>query len=390
MIKRDIFILIFSLVLIFSCEENPEISKEQEDFNLKVFGGSSTDVCNALITDGENLFLTGSINYTQGQDMFLIKTDKYGNEVSWSPVLFGNTSDEAGYDIAIDNNNNILVAGYAQSSSENTNVFVAKVNANGEELWKRQFGGVRDERAYALNTSIPNTILVAGYTESNDFAFKDRQGWLLALNENGDSLWSNDYGTSFVPDEIRDIIDMKDSLLLIGSTQSLFGNNKQDVFLFILKKTTKGIENSQFLFRPGNETGISAVYLPTSEIIVLGYTQVSTTVNNIVIWKLDENLRILKEHQITSNLSETPSSITFSNNTIIIVGTQTNEQGNDDYLVYTYNTDLTQISKHTFGSKGNQRGMTGVITGSSVIIGGSNTSGNSSKASIFKTPSILP
>ena len=387
---KDIYIVLF-FVLLLSCDKDPEISKSQENFHLKVFGGSTNDVCNAIRSDGENLFLTGSLDYLNGPDMFLIKTDKYGNEVDWSPKLFGPAGTDVGYDISIDRNQNIIIAGHTQSAgSELSDVFVVKTNANGEELWSKRFGGGGNERAYAINTSASNTIYIAGYTESASFEIKRRQGWLLALSENGDSLWSQDYGTSFVPDELHGITAMKDSLLLMGTTQSLFGNFSQDVFLFILKKSTKGIENSVTLFKIGKETGVSAVYSPFDGIFVLGYTEVSPTVNNILLWKLTEDLRVVKEQQIVANISETPSAILYENGRLAIVGTAINEQGNEDYLTYIVDVNFNTISRNVYGASGNQRGSCGAIVGKSVVVGGSTMSGNSSKASIYKTPDILP
>jgi hypothetical protein len=374
-----------------SCEEDPKISKSQEDFNLKVFGGASTDICNAIQYDGDNIYLTGSIENENSPDMFLIKTDNFGNEVSWSPLFFGSSGNDAGHDIAIDRNQNVLVAGYQfMPSRGDTDVLVSKVNPNGEVLWTKTFGGPKEEMASAINVSSANKILVAGYTESINFAVKQRQGWLLELSENGDSLWSSDYGTSYVPDELKDILELEDSYLLVGNTTTSFGSNKKDAFVFIINKVTKGIQNSQFLYKSGNDFGVSAIQLLTRDFVIVGYTQVNNTVNNIILWKLNEDLQTLTMKQIESSVSEVPSSVNYVDGSIVIVGTVAKEQNNDDYLVYTLNTDLSVTSRNQYGSKGNQRGMAGAIIGKSVVIGGCTTSGNSSKASIFKTPAILP
>jgi hypothetical protein len=387
------FIYIFILVIIaVSCNKDPEISKAQEDFHLKVFGGSSTDSCNAIISDGENIYLTGSITLMNGPDMFLIKTDKNGNEINWSPKLFGSAGTDVGYDICMDKQQNIYMAGFTKpADATNTNVFVVKTDSNGEELWARSFGGSRDEQAYAINTTNEQVIYVAGYTESVAYNIKRRQGWILALSENGDSIWSHDYGTNSAMDELRGITDIKDSLLLIGTTETLFGNFQQDVFLFILKKSTRGIENSITLYRAGNENGVSAIY-HSGYIYVLGFTRINSTVNNIVLWKLGEDLQVIKEQLITSGTSETPSAILANNGSFVVVGTAMNDQGNENFLTYVIDQELEVISRNIYGSigKGNQKGKAGVISGKSVVIGGCTISGSTSKASIFKTPDILP
>jgi hypothetical protein len=74
----------------------------------------------------------------------------------------------------------------------------------------------------------------------------------------------------------------------------------------------------------------------------------------------------------------------------VVVGTATNEAGDEDYLVYVTDSDLNTISRNTYGSVGNQKGLSGTISGRRVIISGSTVSGSISRASIFKTPEILP
>lgn len=384
------------LVLVLSCNEELKITDEQNDFQLKVFGGSSTgnvanDCCNAVLVDNNNFYLTGSINYLNGPELFIIKTDKYGNEIEWSPKLFGTQGTEVGNSIALSPDKSIVAVGYTQASgSESSDFYVVKTGSNGEEIWKKKFGGSKEDKAWAVNISSQNKIYVAGYTESLHVD-KKRQGLVMEISANGDSLWSHDYGILNAADELRGIEEMKDSLLFIGTTQTLFGNFSNDVFLFIFKKSTKGIENSTTLYRAGNETGISAIYSASGNIFVLGNSQVSSTVNNIIIWKLNENLQLIKEKVLTATNSETAAAITTQNGSVAITGTVVNEPQNENFLVYVLDEDLNIVSRNTYGAKkGIQRGMSGAIDGNSLIIGGCTISGNSSKASLFKTPSIIP
>ncbi len=396
MIKKLISIcLLFFLVL--SCNEEPKITDMQSDFQLKVFGGSSVgslanDCCNAVLVDNDNFYLTGSINYLNGPDMFIIKTDKYGNEIEWSPKLYGTQGTEVGNSIALGADKSVVAAGYTQAQgAESSDFYVVKTGSNGEEIWKKRFGGSKEEKAFAVKITPQNSIYVAGYSESM-IVDKKRQGWVLEISANGDSLWSHDYGIMNAPDELRGITEMRDSLLFIGTTQTLFGSFSNDVFLFILKKSTKGIENSTTLYRAGNETGISAVFSTSGNLYVLGNSQVSSNVNNIILWKLNENLQIIKEKVITATSSETASAIAYRNGSVVVTGTAVNELMNENFLAYVLDEDLNIVSRNTYGTKGkgNQRGMSGAIQGNSLLIGGCTISGNSSKASIFKTPPLLP
>lgn len=385
------------IILVISCTEELKITDDQNNFQLKVFGGSSvgntaSDCCNALLVDNDIFYLTGSINYLNGPELFVIKTDKYGNEIEWSPKLFGTQGTEVGNSISLGADKSIVAAGYTQASGpESSDFYVVKTGASGEDIWKKKFGGAKEDKAFAVKVTPQNNIYVAGYTESMT-AEKKKQGWVLEISANGDSLWSHDYGIMNAADELRGIAEIRDSLLFIGTTQTLFGINGNDVFLFILKKSTKGIENSATLYRAGNETGVSAIFSGSGNIFVLGNSQVSSTLNNIIIWKLNENLQLIKEKVLSATNSETASAITYQNGSLVVTGTAVNETQNENFLAYVLDEDLNIVSRNTYGTKGkgNQRGMTGAINGNSLIIGGCTISGNSSKASIFKTPPIIP
>ncbi|NJK96744.1 MAG: hypothetical protein HC905_19150 [Bacteroidales bacterium] len=249
---------------------------------------------------------------------------------------------------------------------------------------------IKDEKIYAVYSSA-SEIYVAGFTESINATIKGRQGWLLVLSQNGDSIWSHDYGIIGVSDELHDIIALNnDYLLLVGTTQSLIEAGKTDVFIFIIRKSTRGIENFVTLFKTGKEKGIKALRAPTGEIFILGTSQISDNKNNIYIWKISEDLSVIQEKQISATISETPSDIIYENGSLIIIGTAFNEQSNEDILVYALDNNFNILSRNTFGSRDNQKGISGVISNRNVIIGGSVYSKGTSKASLFKTPEILP
>jgi hypothetical protein len=383
------FLTCVLLVVVFavSCKKDTVISDDQADYFLKVFGGSSSDICSSLISTDNNLYLTGSLKYQDNTNMFLIKTDKFGNQLSGFPKYLGSVGvGSTGFDIATDQDNNLIVAGNVQSAQGDTSrVFVVKTNSNGDVLWSKRFGGGKNNSAYSIYSS-SNLIYIAGYTEGVNYPSRGRQGWLLALSQNGDSIWSNDYGISGVSDELHDIVDFSDSLLLVGSSQSIIDNGRYDVLVFILKKTTHGIENSKTFYKSGNEMGVSAVKTPSNTIYVLGYS-IASDKNTIYIWKLDDGLNIVAEGAIQSDVSETPSSILYDNGNIVVVGTANEGSNKENFLVYKLDADLKVLSRGTYGTWENQKAKTAVIDNNGIIIGGGvSTSNSSSKACIYKTP----
>ncbi len=397
MLKRFTYIFLLSFVIL-SCKREPEISPSQADFFFKVFGGSGSDQCNALqISNSDEIVLTGSIDQGGESKMFLIKTDAFGNEVSWSPRFFGSEGISEGQAIAVDQENKILVAGYSQTDNSGelqSDFLVVKTDSEGNELWTKTIGGNKNEEASSIDVSDPHKYYIGGFTETKwEPIDKKRQAWIVALSSDGDSLWSRSYGGD-ADDDCKSILSLDNNyLLLVGSTNSFYSQNqKRDVFIAKVQKSNGVAASFVALGKSSNETGVTAILTPNGEILVLGILQVTATRNNICLWKLGQELQILEEYVIESVYSETPSALHLIDDKFFLIGS-TNEKGNEDMLVYVIDSgDInTILSKNIYGSKGDQLGLAGDVSGKSLIIGGCNKpSLSSSKVSLFKTSDILP
>lgn len=383
------FILGIVLVFIASCTKDPEVSSSQAGFFYKVFGGSATDRTNAIkLTEEGNILLTGSINLgTSEPDLFLIKTNSYGNEIEWSPKFFGTSLIEEGHSLEIDQDKNILIAGHAQSPTDQelNDFYIIKADANGEQLWSKQLGGPKADEALCSTIGQNGIYYVAGFTES--IPNKDRDALLVALSSEGDSLWSRNYGGAKY-DDCRSLINMGSHLLLVGSTET-YDAKKRDVSLIDVN-LNGGIIANTILGKEGNETGICATLNASNELIVAGSLQITNSVTNIYLWKLNQNLnQVLWETQIKTTNSEEPASILIYNEKIVVVGTTTHNS-NSDMIVYVLDNSGNIISGKAFGGNGNQFATSAAITADgSLLIGGYNVTRGYSKASLFKTSDLL-
>jgi hypothetical protein len=160
----------------------------------KSAGGSGQDyVCSAVADGGGNFlvagyFMSGSITFgtttltsAGSADMFLVKYDTNGN-VTWAKRA-GGSSDEIGYSVAVDVNNNICVAGVFSSTTVSfgtttlTNasslydMFVAKYDASGNVSWAKCAGGAEDDAAGAVTTDASGNVYVAGKFASASILF---------------------------------------------------------------------------------------------------------------------------------------------------------------------------------------------------------------------------
>jgi hypothetical protein len=152
-------------------------------------GGSSTDVCYSVCTDiVGNVYLTGyfysptfqigSITLTNAnpsgpEDLFVAKIDPNGN-VLWARSAGGNDR-EVGNSVSVDINGNAFVTGYFRSPSitfgstilTNTNngssdIFIVKYDTNGNVIWAKSNGGNGYDEAYSLSADAVGNVFVTG------------------------------------------------------------------------------------------------------------------------------------------------------------------------------------------------------------------------------------
>jgi len=125
-------------------------------------------------------------------DAYLIKVDAGGEEV-WSRTYGGAEDDEA-WAVCPANDGGFLVAGRTESFGEGeSDVYVLAIDASGDTLWTRTYGGAQGDVATACCRTSDGGYGVGGFTGS---VSANRDMWLLKLDAQGDSLWSACEGTS--------------------------------------------------------------------------------------------------------------------------------------------------------------------------------------------------
>jgi hypothetical protein len=134
----------------------------------RTWGGDYTDIGWAadIDTDG-NCYMVGPQNSfgAGGMDAFLVKYDAFGERI-WN-LTWGGIDDDYGYSVALDEYNNPVIMGTTKSYGiGNMDVFVAKYNSSGHQLWNQTWGGIDDDEGCDLNIDCHNNIYLSGRTSS--------------------------------------------------------------------------------------------------------------------------------------------------------------------------------------------------------------------------------
>ncbi|APR88540.1 Hypothetical protein A7982_13889 [Minicystis rosea] len=175
----------------------------------------------------------GAIPNEGGKDAFVAKLDASGEPV-WAKAL-GDASEQRGFGIASDASGNILVTGGFQGtidfgggtvkSPANDGVFLAKLDASGNHVWSKVFGG--DETTIAHGRSVAFTgsgdVVVSGDVNGVlDFGGGPRPGYgglfVARLNGQGDHVWSRGFGGGGLIVQGTEVLtDVSGNIIVAGS-----------------------------------------------------------------------------------------------------------------------------------------------------------------------------
>jgi len=186
----------------------------------KTFGGSDHEFGKSIIQTIDGDYIVAGSTRSKGAgsfDAWVIKLDHGGNIV-WDKTFGGSGYDWAN-DIIQTTDSGYAIAGFTSSKGAGKfDVWVIKLDQEGNMLWNKTFGGSEDEWAGPIIQTIDGDYIVAGSTQSKGDGKLDV--WLVKLDHGGNILWDKTFGGS-EDDEIGPIIQIADSgYLLAGLTRS--------------------------------------------------------------------------------------------------------------------------------------------------------------------------
>jgi hypothetical protein len=218
------------------------------------FGFQGNDIGISVIqTNDQGYLLTGILDVTAsgglgntlrnalarhaGGDYWVIKLDVSGN-LEWSRYFGGNFTDTPEGVVQTDDAGYIIAGG---SDSVDTDIsgnigsydfWVIRIDANGDLIWEKSFGGQEIDEARAIVKSTDGNFVIAGDTRSNTDDVSSNNGaadlWLIKISPEGALIWEKTLGGSSF-DVARAITATQDNgFLLAGSSRSSDGDVSQN------------------------------------------------------------------------------------------------------------------------------------------------------------------
>ncbi|WP_344217491.1 alpha/beta hydrolase-fold protein [Kribbella sancticallisti] len=209
-------------------------------------------------------------------DVFVAQYDAAGNR-AWL-TQFGTTAADRGYGVATGSDGSIYVGGYTKGNLSGTNhgdkdVFLAKLDQDGQQVWLRQVGTASEEKGMAVATS-GDGIYLAGMTAGAlGEAVGELDGFVARFDQAGTSTWLKQVGTA-ASDEFWGLTgDGSGGVLLTGYTAGNFaGDLAGDKDLVVARVDASGaVVWKDQVGTPGNDKG-AAISRDETGFTVAGFT----------------------------------------------------------------------------------------------------------------------
>lgn len=192
-----------------------KISNDGEIIWENSFGGSDTDIANAIVDNystgyfvfGVSLSNDGLISDSKGQaDFWLVSIDYSGN-LLWEKSYGGTQADE-GSNITKLNTNEYILCGFSQSNNidvtenkGNSDHWIVAIDSTGDLKWEKSIGGSDSDIPYGIAKVDSVTFAVAGMSNSIDFdvtpTYLYYNFWVVKMGQCSNIYYADTDGDNF-------------------------------------------------------------------------------------------------------------------------------------------------------------------------------------------------
>jgi hypothetical protein len=185
----------------------------------KSFGGSDIDQALSIeqtadkgfiiagLSNSDDVDIAGHHGTTDFSDYWIVKLDSNAN-LEWQRSL-GGDSDDVANSIKQTMDGGYIVAGYSNSINGDVSgnhggydYWIVKLDDNGKIIWRKSYGGTRDDKAYSIIQTEDSGFVVVGLAFSHDGDISlhisdtvtTSDYWVLKLDKSGNLLWEKSFG----------------------------------------------------------------------------------------------------------------------------------------------------------------------------------------------------
>jgi hypothetical protein len=149
------------------------------------YGGLLDSYCYSVFETSDGYLMTGTtLSFgAGGTDAMVVKTDHGGTPV-WTRT-YGTPGEEYFNCVKASADGNFILAGSITGGADSADVLLVKIDANGDTLWTRAYGGIHDDEGMFVEACADSGYVVGGL--SNSFSGGVSSVYLVRTDKHGNS-----------------------------------------------------------------------------------------------------------------------------------------------------------------------------------------------------------
>jgi uncharacterized delta-60 repeat protein len=405
----------------YNADGTPDTTFGTNGIVMYAAGGIGDDYGNAIALDSSGRIVAAgkSLNAAGNSDMVIWRYNADGTPDTTfdadgivHPYAAGGSADDSGNAIALDSSGRILVTGMSENAEGNGDMVICRYNAdgtldttfgaNGIVVHNNAAGGNGVDSGNAIVLDSSGRIVVAG-SSWNGTGGHDMAIWRYNADGTPDPTFGtnvivasgNTAGLSYFGSAIA--LDLNGRIVVVGHSMYLFVRGDMVIWRYNADGTpdttfgTNGIVlyGSNGIVLDGGGAGTAffaagnAIALdPSGRIVVAGSSQNGRGGYDMAIWRYNAdgtpdttfgvNGIVVHDNAAGGNGAASGNAITLdSSGKIVVAGKSRNTAGNDDMVIWRYNSDGTLET--TFGANGivvhdNAAGGNGADSGKAIAL----------------------
>lgn len=331
------------------------------------FGGDGSDVIEEVAEVNDGYIICGWSSSTTSnfvtsnglEDGFIAKVNLSGNVV-WKRSFGGTLMDKL-FDIEILDNGDIFAVGYLMSREVQLNncfhkglldIWVIKLNAKGQLIWQKSYGGSDDDFAYNITKTPSNNLIIAGSSDSMDGQVGttngEWDGWIIEIDQEGELIWTQKIGYS-QNEVVNDLVYYNNNYYVIGSSNSIDrpkSRGNYDAWVVQLDESGNIIKDYSF-GGPEKDIVRSATATPNG-IFISGESESSLSLDGWLI-QIDGTGSVLQSQYVGGSDYDLLNDITYKDNAIYVTGLSYSSDGDmsqnfgeSDALIAKFGADIQE------------------------------------------------
>jgi len=200
----------------------------------KLFSGKLNDTAKAVVMAPDGGFIVaGSTRNAESnrEEIFLLNLNGQGTDL-WVRSI-GTVNDETARSITSTGDGGYVIAGTScrRGLSGDCDFHVIRIDAAGTTLWDRKYGGTGRESAEFVLSHPDGGYTIVGSSDSPERGALDRDVLIVHIDNNGNELWTNTFGTTSYDFVTGAVMASDGSLVVTGYATDPVESKRRTLFI---------------------------------------------------------------------------------------------------------------------------------------------------------------